>query len=426
MQSKRGRPGRFTAFTLVVLMFVAVRLPADELQSQFDDAMRAIDADQLASARTKLGALLAANPSLYRARLELARVHYLSRDYAAARNEAQKVLDDPNTPPSVRTTLLAFLAQISADEKRFASRHQWSPSIYGGVLYDSNVNVGPSRDLIDIGGTLFNLSPGSKERSDFGAVIRPAIAHTYNPDWSFDGGEHRGFFLWQSEVSGYYRAYFDEHNFNLGILTLRTGPAWVVPGHWRATLGLQGDQIWLGGDSLALFSTLNPGLSFQLNPQTEITLDAVLSYRNYWRAVDDGRDGWYRVGDISATHYFANRKFALQGGVGYFDLSADDDRFSSHGPEFFGGLVAEAWTNGRVFARVGYRHYSYDGAEPVFNEARNEDEFRTTLGFQHDFRSGWLAGWSLQGSWIHTDNSSNVGIYDYDRDQVDLGLARSW
>jgi hypothetical protein len=409
-----------------VLTFGAARLPADDLQAQFDQAMRAIDADQLATAREKLTALLTANPSLYRARLELARVQYLSRDYAAARSETQKVLDDPNTPPAVRVTLLAFLSQINADEQRNARRHEWSPSLYAGLMYDSNVNIGPSRDVVDIGGTLFNLTPGSRERSDFAGVIRPGIAHTWNSGQTFDAGEHRGFFIWQSEADGYYRAYFNEHDFNLGIITLRTGPAWVVPGHWRASVGLQEDQIWLGHDSLALFSTLNPGFSYQLTPDTELTLDAALSYRNYWRSIDTGRDGWYKVVDVSATHYLANRKFGLQGGFGYFDFGADDHRFSSNGPELFGGVVAEAWTGGRVYARVAYRHYAYVGAEPVFNVARHEDEVRTTLGFQHDFRSGWLAGWSLQGSWIHTYNGSNVSLYDYDRDQVDLGLARSW
>ena len=92
---------------------------ADDLQAEFDKAMRAIEAGELRTARQTLQELLAGNPSLHRARLELARVYYMSQDYEQARREAQRVLDDPNTPPSVRTTVIAFLAQIDADEKRF-------------------------------------------------------------------------------------------------------------------------------------------------------------------------------------------------------------------------------------------------------------------------------------------------------------------
>ena len=98
------------------------------IQTEFDAALQSIEADRLRTARQQLTTLLAANPSLSRARLELARVNYLSRDYAAARSDAQQVLDDPNTPPTVRATVLAFLAQIDADERRYAARHQWSPS----------------------------------------------------------------------------------------------------------------------------------------------------------------------------------------------------------------------------------------------------------------------------------------------------------
>ena len=87
---------------------------ADGVQQEFDAALAAIEQQRLRTARQRLTSLLAANPSLSRARLELARVHYLSRDYADARREAQQVLDDPNTPPAVRATVLAFCGSWKA------------------------------------------------------------------------------------------------------------------------------------------------------------------------------------------------------------------------------------------------------------------------------------------------------------------------
>ncbi len=54
--------------------------------------MQAIDQNQLRTARERLTSLLTTNPSLSRARLELARVYYLSQDYTKAREEAQRVL----------------------------------------------------------------------------------------------------------------------------------------------------------------------------------------------------------------------------------------------------------------------------------------------------------------------------------------------
>jgi hypothetical protein len=397
-----------------------------DVQAEFDAAMEAIEQQRLRTARERLTSLLAANPSLSRARLELAKVHYLSRDYADARREAQQVLDDPDTPPTVRATVLAFLAQIDADERRYMPRHQWSPSFYAGVLYDSNVNIGPSRDVIDIGGTDFSVIPASQQTSDWAGVVNAGIAHTYNPDGRFDWGETKGDFVWQSELNGYYRAYVDETGFNLGVLTARTGPAWIVPGHWRAYVAVQADQIFLGGDNLALFTSLNPGMAWQLGDDWEVGLDAFFTNRDYRSGTDEGQDGNYQSGSLTVGRYFRERSVLLQAGASYYNFDADADRFSYSGPEVFAGIVSQAWRNGAVFARAGYRWYHFDGVVPLFDRQRDDDELRLVAGFQHDYREGWLSGWSLVGSWTWTDNQSNVPIYEYYRHQVSLGLSRSF
>jgi hypothetical protein len=428
MDRQQGRVRRLVAGLCLVSCAATAWAATDDLQAQFDGAVRAIEEGKLRTARTTLQDLLADNPSLHRARLELARVYYLSRDYAEARREAERVLDDPNTPPSVRTTVLAFLAQIAEEEKQFAQRHTFTPSIYAGLMYDSNVNIGPARDVIDIGplagGT---IDPDSRPKSDMAWVINPALSHVYNPGRRFELGEESGLFLWQTDLSAYYRGYFDETDFNLGVLTLRTGPAWVVPGDWRAWIGLQGDQIWFGGDSLALFSSLNPGVTWEIGDATELTVEGALTDRNYWDDDDAGREGVESAAAVNLTRYFSNRTVAVQVGVAYSDFDADEARFGYQAPELHGGVIVEAWPGGVVYARIGYRNYDFGGTEPLFpGISRDDDEMRYAAGFEHDFRGGTLDRWSLQGSWIYTDNQSNVPIYEYDRSVVNLGMARNF
>ena len=426
MESKLLR--RLSPVPFLTLLLVCTPLHADQLQDDFEQAMQAIDQNQLRTARERLTSLLTTNPSLSRARLELARVYYLSQDYPKASEEAQRVADDPNTPPAIRTTVLAFLAQIDADQKQNTARHNWTPSIYAGLMYDSNVNVGPSRDIIDINGTPASVLPESQEKDDFALVISPGIAHTWNPGRRFEAGEQQGFFLWQSQANAYYRAYADEDDYNLGILTLRTGPAWVVPGRWRAGIGLQGDQIFLGGSNLAWFTTLNPNITWELGSATELSLDGIVTDRRYHDNDEDGRDGLYLSANAIVTHYFRNRTIGIQGGIGYADFDADDNRFGYKTPDLMLGVIVEAWQGGSVYARVNYRNYEFDGPEPApFAPAtRDEDEIRLAVGFQHDFRSEALQHWVLLGSWVHTDNDANIGIYEYDRDVVNLGMARNF
>lgn len=71
----------------------------NEVQADFDAALQDLDANRLRAARERLTTLLSTNPSLSRARLELARAWYLSGNYQQARQETEQVLDDPNTPP---------------------------------------------------------------------------------------------------------------------------------------------------------------------------------------------------------------------------------------------------------------------------------------------------------------------------------------
>ena len=426
MESKLLR--RLSPAPFLALLLICTPLLADDLQDDFDQAMQAVDQNKLRTARERLTSLLATNPSLSRARLELARVYYLSEDYPKAREEAQRVADDPNTPPAVRATVLAFLAQIDADQKKNTARNTWTPSIYAGLMYDSNVNVGPSRDIIDINGSPALVLPESQEKDDFGMVISPGIAHTWNPGRRFDAGEQQGYFLWQSQANAYYRAYADESDYNLGILTLRTGPAWVVSGRWRAGIALQGDQIFLGGSNLAWFTTLNPNITWDLSSNTELSLDGIATDRRYHDNDEDGRDGVYLSANAVITHYFRNHAIGVQGGIGYADFNADDDRFGYKTPDLMLGVIVDAWQGGSVYARVNYRNYEFDGPEPApfAPTVRDEDEIRLALGFQHEFRSDALQNWVLLGSWVHTNNDSNVAIYEYDRDVVNLGLARNF
>ncbi len=398
----------------------------EELQRQFSIGMDALEHDRQKTAREAFSSILSSNPELHRARLELARAYYQSMDYENARREAQTVLDDPNTPVFVKTTLLAFLAQIDEDEKRLKDRHNWTPSIYLGFMHDTNVNVGPDRDVINFRGQPITIS--GNEESDTAFVINPGLAHSYSTGKTFNIGEHSGYFLWQSQLNGYYRRYFDETDFNLGVLTFRTGPAWVVPRHWRAGIGFQVDQIWLGDGRLALFGTLNPNITWQFGSNTEITLDTTLARRHYNKKRDSDRDGWYRSAELSAAHYFNDGKIGIQAGAGFARFDAEGGRFSYRGPSAFVGAIAQPWKDGSVYARAAFRKYDYRGEEPApfAGRPRDDDESRYTVGFQHNIQTGPLAKWAVLGNWVHTNNNSNVPIFDYDRNQFNLGISRSF
>ncbi len=417
------------AFTVGVVPVQAAEQANNE-EALFEEGMQALENDRLQSAMKAFQSILSQQPSLHRARLELAVAYYRSLQYAEARKLAQTVLDDPQTPPEVRVTVLAFLAQVQKDEAAMAVRHEITPSISAGLMYDSNVNVGPSSDIVE-GNPLLVLAPGSQAQSDNALVLAAGVAHRFQPGTTYQFGEQTASFLWQSQASLYNRAYNDMDDFDLTILTGSTGPALVVLKHWRANLALNVDRIWLGGSELAVFTSLNPAVTWQFN-NGELTWDATVTDRSYdndaptAQGGDGGREGTYEATGITAGRYFNNRKVAMQVGAHVLNFNADEARYGNDGYEMLAGVIVKAWPNGTVYGRANYRDVEYDAIEPGFAEARDEQEKRLTAGFQHDIKSGYLEKWTVNGGIQYTDNKSNISIYEYDRRQITLNLGRTF
>lgn len=192
------------------------------------------------------------------------------------------------------------------------------------------------------------------------------------------------------------------------------------------SLGLQADQIFLGDSKLALFLSVNPSVSFLLNPRTELTFDVIVTDRHYDDNVDDPREGTYSSGLAILTRYYLERDLALQFGAGYSNFNADDDVLSYDTPDIFVGATYEAWTGGALFARVGYRDYDYDDEVPLFLEDRDDTELRAIAGFQHQLNGDILNGWVIRGEYVWTDNNSDIDVFDYTRKQASLGLSRAF
>ncbi|MCP4000738.1 MAG: DUF560 domain-containing protein [Gammaproteobacteria bacterium] len=401
---------------------------ADEIQNRFDAAMAALEADQIYTARRLLRELLTDYPTLYRARLELARADYLARDLDAAETEVLRVLEDPELPPSVQTTLLAFLAQIRDVQQTFEQKHRWSADFYGGGMYDSNVNYGVERDIVDLGGQDFVVLPGSQPIDAWASVLDGGVLYTYAPGIQFQAGEQTGFFLWQTQGNAYNRSYIDESDYNLAVATLRTGPAWVVPESWSATIGLQGDQIWYGGSKLAFFTTVNPTVSWNLSEATVMSAGLAYTKRHYNKDVDGGRDGEMYRGNLDISRVFMEQDIGVQAGVAYTDFQADNDILAYKGPDIYAGITYKAWQQGTIFTSVGYRKFKYQEALLLVPDLpkRDDDEYRLSAGFEHKLVDGVFSGWVVRGEWIYTDNRSNLNLYDFDRDQISLGLQRSF
>jgi tetratricopeptide (TPR) repeat protein len=215
-----------------------------EQDKLFKEGMYQREQGNLYTAIEAFQTVLSNQPSLNRVRLELAVAYYRTLNFAEAKAQAQTVLNDPKTPENVRLGVLAFLAQLKKDEEAFlAQRNVWQPSISAGLLYDSNVNAGPTSGVIDTAIGPLTLTDASRSVSDWATVLQAGLSHRYQSPDPIKIGEKAARFVWQSQLNFYTRNYFSKDDFNLDVLSAATGPAWLVANNWRANINAQADYI---------------------------------------------------------------------------------------------------------------------------------------------------------------------------------------
>jgi hypothetical protein len=396
-----------------------------EIEAMFDEALQQSDTGDLGRAIGIYESILSERPAMNRVRMELALANFRSLNYPAAKRLAQEVLDNPDTPDTVKNTIRAFLAEVQKQSKP----HLWTPYASLGFIYDDNINVGPGSDTIDVAGGTITLSAGSTPISSGGLQLNAGVGHRYLAPNTYNIFDNQAALAWQSQVSLFRNQYFDDGgDFHLNVISARTGPALLVARKWRAQLNAQVDQIDLGNESLALYTGLTPSLSWYFGGRTSLTASFQAQDRNFTSSANQDRDALYLAARLSFGHRFKSElNPSVVVGTQIFTVNAQTDRRSNEGLSFNAGFNFQPVNNSNVYFSFNWRNRDYDGPEPVFGVTRDEIERRYGIGGNYRLKTdNLLNDLVINLSWTHTVNSSNVEIFEYKREQTVLSVSRSF
>lgn len=388
-------------------------------QQLFDEAMQLRDSGDIFSSIEVFELILSKQPGLQRARLELAVAYHQARRFHDAREQLAKVLNDPDTPETVKLTIVAYLAQLGSDEKAMGNRTSASVFVSAGLFNDSNVNLGPTVETVRV---------DQQETSGSGLVAMASYSHVSRATGPFIINRKPVDMSWHSQATVYGKLHTGEENeFNLHVLGLTTGPEFLSDKNWRAALNIKLDKVYFGGNPYSFNMGLNPLVTLIFG-NTEIMFENLTTVREYDNVVDQGLDGISKMYGMGVTQFFNSQTVAVEGGVRYHNNGADAQYLHSTGVEIYLGGQTPAWRDARAYLQLSTRGYEYTEADPSNTihptTARDETETRATLGVTHDFKTGMLKAWSLNGQLSSTKNDSNLEEFDYDRNVVEVNLRR--
>lgn len=389
-------------------------------ETLFNEAMRFRQDGDLFKSIEIFETILSNQPGLNRARLELAISYHLTRRYEDAKEQLNQVLNDPETPDEVKLSITAYLAQLSGDIKSAAQRSTSSMYISAGAFTDSNINLGPGKDITGV-------TPESTENSGSGGQFMFTYSHRSRASQALHINNSIVDFEWQSQASAYSKVYGSgDSDFNLSVLSLHTGPALIAEEKWRAAFNFKLDKLVFGNDDYADYVGINPFFTYSIMKDLEITFENTTTAREYAQTDDQGLTGTMTMWGIDIAQFYADQLIGIQAGIKYHDNGAKEGNLHSTGGEIYLGGQMPAWTDALLYLTISSRDYKYKAPDGVYSTTinRDETELLAVLGVSHDFRSGMLKSWTLNAQYTFTDNDSNLEEFAYDRNVFEINMRR--
>ena len=345
---------------------------ADDLDFLYGSIAMAREDWQTAIARFR--AMLIRDPALPRVRLDLALAYFRAKEDGSAAYHFRQVLGDKDLPPVVRARTLAFLDTIRR-------RKTWSVSAAVALAPDSNINAATSSREVNLFGLPAQLSEDARQTSGVGlnAHISGGYEARISPDLRFRTG-----------ASLSTRTY-EQSKFNDRTLTLRAGPRFLFE-KFDLRPELTARARRLGGERVSYETFLGEGNMYS----TQVGLAHALGRATLLRA-----NGVFRREAVEREAY-SWREFTVG---------------TSATRELPRGFVATVGST--------YRLRRYDSPLAAFGPEARQD--RTLAGrMKISNRHIELFGFMPELSFKHERRSSNLNLYDYKRNLVEVGVVRTF
>lgn len=375
-------------------------------EARFRLGMMLADAQRYADAALAFRAILDEQPRVARVRLELARVLAAMGDEGRARQQLRQA-QAGGLPPDVAVVVDRFATALR-------STRRFGGTIEFALAPDSNINRATDARTLDTAIAPLTLSDDARQQSGLGAHLSGQIYARLGL------GERLSLVPRLSGDGIFYR----QGQFNDMSGSALVGIEWQA-GRDRFIPSVGVTWRTYGGAAYARTKTADIRWMHRLGRRAQT--DMSLSYgRTHYL-----RNRW-QDGNLFNLGLSLERALSARSGVG---LSLSGSHQTARDPAYAtisGGLTLLGWRDmGKVtlFANATARRLESDAAVlfagvPLYGDRRKEWFLRAGGGAT--FRQIEVAGFSPVVRLAYERNISTVGIYDYRRATVDIGITRAF
>lgn len=375
--------------------------PAFDLQY----GIAAIDSGHISEGVFALDRVLLIEPNNGLAKLELARAYYMLGQFEKSKLLFEQV-KSLSPPDNVLTRINQYLAQIDQATSVPSTRFTSFVELLAG--YDSNINSGPGGQT-----TVVTLSDSALGRGDPFSQVRVggAIDHPYSPDGSLN-------FSFNADL----RYYDTERSEDYRNITVAGGHTWHGD-NYQYLLNFTAQQYSLDYEDYRDLLGVNVGWNYQLSKNSILKTFAGLNQLTYddtdWKDSTQlnlgvnylygGAGSWNPIYFVGA---FVGQEEPETAGI---LANGQIDRV------FYGGNLGVQLSPGKNFTltpAITYQASDYQGEDWIYNIKRKDDFALFNLNMAWAIDRSWVV--SLNYSYAKAD--SNIELYEYDREQVLLGL----
>jgi tetratricopeptide (TPR) repeat protein len=359
------------------------------------------DIGRHADAAMQFRAILDEKPGAQRVRLELARSLALLGDERGARRELRQA-QAGGLPPAVQQIVDQFAGALR-------SRKPLGGSIEVALAPDSNINRATSAETLDTIVAPLQLDEDARAQSGIGiklggqGYVRLPLDDSLNLLGRLSG---------QGSLYG-------RSQFNDIAASAQLGIEYAIgDDRWRPAVGRV--YRWYGGPLYAHTDTVSLNWLHSAGGRAQVDFDLAAGRADY--RANDLQDGW--IYDLAVSY---ERALGQRSG-GALSLSAQ--RQTARDPGYAtvsGGIGLVIWREAgqtTLYGSLGVRRLNADRRLFLYPEQRRDWYLRAGVGVT--LRQLAVEGFAPLVRVNYERNSSTVGIYDFDRVTVDVGMTQAF